>query len=75
MQRQPLPPTQTDPALGLTAAEVRERTEKGWANGTISSASRSEWQIIAKNLLTFFNLVFAVLAILLPPPQLPSEFW
>ncbi len=65
MQRQPLPPIQTDPSVGLTAAEVRERAEKGWANGTISSASRSEWQIIAKNLLTFFNLVFAVLALLL----------
>lgn len=63
--RQPLDVLETEPQLGLTAAQVQERTEKGWANGMPASASKSEWDIIAKNLLTFFNLVFVTMAVAL----------
>lgn len=63
--RQALPVLETDPTTGLTAAQVRERSEKGWANGMPASASKTEWSIIAENVLTFFNLVFVVLAVIL----------
>ena len=63
--RQPLDVLETDPALGLTDAQVGERMEKGWANGIPASVSKSEWEIIGKNLLTFFNLVFVTMAVIL----------
>ena len=53
------------PEAGLTAAQVQERRENGLGNGSPISAGRSELQIIAGNLLTFFNLVFVVLAAVL----------
>jgi cation-transporting ATPase E len=40
---------------GLTAAEVRERTLAGLANGTPEESSRSLWQILRSNVLTMFN--------------------
>ena len=65
VSRQPVEVLETDPAVGLTAAQARERTEKGWANGMPQSVSKSELDIISKNLLTFFNLVFVTMAVLL----------
>ena len=53
------------PEAGLTRAQVLERQENGLSNGAPVSAGRSEWEIIAGNLLTFFNLVFGVLAVAL----------
>ena len=53
------------PEEGLTRAQVRQRRENGLDNGTPVSAGRSEKDIIAGNLLTFFNLVFGVLAVIL----------
>jgi len=63
--RQELPVLETDPRQGLTKAEVRQRTDGGWTNVQTVSASRSEKEIILKNCLTFFNLVFVVLAAVL----------
>ena len=54
-----------DPEQGLTAEEVRLRSTGGWANGMAQSASRSEKEIILENCLTFFNLVFVVLAVIM----------
>ena len=50
---------------GLTTEEAQLRAEKGWSNGMVQSASRSEKSIILENCLTFFNLVFVVLAVIL----------
>ena len=50
---------------GLTTEEAQLRAEKGWSNGMAQSASRSEKSIILENCLTFFNLVFVVLAVIL----------
>ena len=55
----------TDPATGLNEAEVRRRTELGWVNGLAVSAGKSEKDIILENCLTFFNLVFILLAAIL----------
>ena len=60
--RQPVAIVAAAADKGLSPEQVRERTDKGWANGAIASAGKTEWDIVAENLLTFFNLVFAVLA-------------
>ena len=54
-----------DPALGLSEDEVLLRQNSGWANGLVQSAARSEKQIVLEKVLTFFNLVFVVLAAVL----------
>ena len=50
---------------GLTTEEAQLRAQRGWSNGLVQSASRSEKSIILENCLTFFNLVFVVLAVVL----------
>lgn len=62
--RQDVQTVNADPQRGLTAAEAQLRSESGWANGLNQSASRSEKEIILENILTFFNLVFVVLAVI-----------
>lgn len=50
---------------GLTDREAAERAEAGWQNLPIDPPSRTKGQIIRENLLTYFNLIFVVLAICL----------
>lgn len=50
---------------GLTSAEVEERRKRGLDNREIKAPSKSIKQIVVSNLLTYFNLVFLVIAILL----------
>lgn len=52
----------TDPARGLSSAEAQLRAERGLSNGLSVSAGKSEKDIILENCLTFFNLVFVILA-------------
>lgn len=47
---------------GLTAAQARELAENGWDNCPVESPTKSDKQIIRENLLTYFNLIFVVLA-------------
>ncbi len=54
----------TDIRIGLTAAEVRERAARGECNGSFSVKTRSVPRIIHDNLFTLFNLVNALLALL-----------
>ena len=63
--RVPVPVFEAAPDQGLSWEQVRERTEKGWTNGAAVSAGKTEWEIVAENLLTFFNLVFVALAVIL----------
>ena len=63
--RQPVNMITAGPDVGLTHKQATERTEKGWANGIPASAGKTEWDIVAENLFTFFNLVFVVLAVVL----------
>ena len=53
--------TEIDPELGLTGRQVAERTPAG----TPMSSGKSEKEIILTHIFTFFNLVFAVLAVML----------
>ncbi len=64
LPRQEVAVLEADPYQGLTSQEVQLRQEKGWANGLTVSASRSEKEILLQNCLTFFNLVFVVLAVI-----------
>lgn len=54
------PPLPT-PEIGLTAAEVRARVERGQTNAAPERSSRSTGQIVRANLLTRFNLILVVL--------------
>ena len=53
------------PILGLTSEEVRERIDKGLTNHTDISTQKTVGQIIKSNLLTYFNLIFLILTVLL----------
>ena len=63
--RQEVPVLEASPETGLTHQQAALRAEKGWANGQSISAGKTEWDIVAENLFTFFNLVFVVLAVAL----------
>lgn len=63
--RQTLAPYDPDPEQGLTQAQVEVRLEAGWSNDPGDPPSKTEGQIIKENTLTFFNLIFVILAVLL----------
>ena len=53
------------PIIGLTSEEVRERIDKGLTNYTDISTQKTVGQIVKSNLLTYFNLIFLILTVLL----------
>lgn len=53
------------PIIGLTSEEVRERIDKGQTNHTDISTQKTVGQIVKSNLLTYFNLIFLILTVLL----------
>ena len=56
---------QADPAEGLSPQETKLRQSNGLSNIMPPSNTKSEGQIIKENVLTFFNLIFLVLALCL----------
>lgn len=56
---------QTDPVVGLSKAEVEERLAAHLDNCRVESATKSVSDIVRENVFTYFNLVFAILAVLL----------
>lgn len=52
-----------DPALGLAAWQVTQRTQQGLHNGDAGIKTKTEGQIIRENLITFFNLLNFALAV------------
>ena len=50
---------------GLTSAQAAALAEAGWDNRPVESPTKSDKQIIRENLLTYFNLIFLVLAVCL----------
>ena len=50
---------------GLSSAQVHEYVQNGWTNKAVEPPTKTIPEIIKSNLLTYFNLVFAVLAVLL----------
>ena len=55
---------QADISRGLSQEQVQERIDSGWTNEMVTEESKTVGQIIKGNLLTYFNLIFAILAIL-----------
>ena len=64
-QRQEIPVLDADPQQGLTTQEAQLRKQGGWVNKAVQSASKTEREIVLENCLTFFNLVFLILAVVL----------
>lgn len=58
-----IPMLQADPAEGLSPQEIKLRQSNGLSNIMPPSNTKSEGQIIKENVLTFFNLIFLVLAL------------
>ena len=54
----------TDPATGLTVAEVAERVAKGQTNLVPNAPTRTVGQIVRGNVFTPVNLIVAILAAL-----------
>ena len=51
--------------VGLTSAQVKERAEAGQDNKPVESPSKTVKEIVADNVLTYFNLIFVILSVLL----------
>lgn len=51
------------PITGLTNEQVMARVQNGYDNTPVEPPTKSIWQIIRKNLFTYFNFVFFILAI------------
>jgi len=54
----------TDPAVGLTAAQVADRVAKGQTNLVPNAPTRSVGEIVRGNVFTPINLIVAILAAL-----------
>ena len=54
-----------DKKNGLSSAQIHEYVQNGWTNKAVEPPTKTIPKIIKSNLLTYFNLVFAVLAVLL----------
>ena len=51
--------------LGLTSEEAKQRAAQGLANVQIDKSAKTKKDILRENILTYFNLIFLILAILL----------
>ncbi|MBE6982280.1 MAG: HAD family hydrolase [Ruminococcaceae bacterium] len=56
---------EADPNQGLTSQQAQERLDCGWGNRVKTDSGKTEKEIILQNSLTFFNMVFVVLAVLM----------
>lgn len=54
-----------DPKMGLSSELAARLLENGYGNEPVASNAKSTGQIIREHTLTFFNMVFVVLAVLL----------
>lgn len=63
--RREMPRCTPAPDKGLTSAQAKTLAEAGWDNRPVESPTKSDKQIVRENLLTYFNLIFVVLAVCL----------
>lgn len=56
---------QPDYREGLTSRQAQEHMADGWSNVNVDPPAQTTQEIIHENLFTYFNLIFAVLAVLL----------
>ncbi|MCD2493510.1 HAD-IC family P-type ATPase [Lacrimispora sp. NSJ-141] len=62
---QKVPVIYSEPDRGLTDGQVKDRKQAGLQNLPVEAPSKTTGQIIVGNVFTFFNLIFAVLAVCL----------
>ncbi len=62
-----IPTTRYNPEYkkGLTSQQVQEHRLHGWLNRSVEPPSKTTKEIIHENVFTYFNLIFASLAVLL----------
>lgn len=65
IKRRPTTRYEADVNCGLTSEQAEEYVKNGWTNEPVEPPSKTIPEIIKSNLFTYFNLVFAVLAVLL----------
>lgn len=65
VRRTPVTRYQPNPETGLTEAQVREHAQAGFSNRAVEPPSQTTKEIVHENVFTYFNLIFAVLAVLL----------
>lgn len=65
VKRRPVMRVETDIQKGLSSEQVHEYRDGGWVNEPVKPPSKSVKEIIRDHLLTYFNMVFAILAVLL----------
>lgn len=58
-----IPPVYADSQTGLTRQQVEERMQNGLDNQPVKGPAKTVNQIVFTNIFTFFNLIFAVLAV------------
>lgn len=54
-----------DYRTGLSSQQVQEHWLHGWTNRAVEPPSKTTGEIIHENIFTYFNLIFAVLAVML----------
>ncbi len=64
-RRRPVPVVEADYLHGLSREQVAERLARGWDNQPVDSSLKTTGQIIRENIFTYFNLIFAILTVLL----------
>ena len=65
VERKEIERVNPDYRIGLNAEQVRIREENGWMNEEVASPGLTTKEIVHKNVFTYFNLIFLILAILL----------
>ena len=65
IQRTSVTRYQSDAETGLTEEQVREHAQAGFSNRAVEPPSQTTKEIVHENVFTYFNLIFAVLAVLL----------
>ncbi len=65
VRRRPVDVVYADYRVGLTREQVSERLRCGWDNQPVEASLKSTAQIIKENILTYFNMIFAILTVLL----------
>ena len=63
--RLPVDVLEADPQTGLTREQAAYRLRRGWSNRTSRKTDTTVWQILRKNCFTYFNLIFAVMAVVM----------
>lgn len=64
-KRHPVIRYEADIAKGLSSEQIQQYRDNGWVNEPVEPQSKTVREIIRSNLLTYFNMVFAILALLL----------